>query len=853
MGACQSSSSAKYEKPTKFGVQQDRLKNKQFEEDLAFLENVPLFSRLSKADLPIVVGALERREYSEGDPVIREGTEGDEFFLIKQGQALVSKDGSEIATLKPGDYFGEGSLLEDTPRNATITVAQNCATLIVLCLTRAKFEELGVRDRLRFPRRRAVAAGGGQQDQGNKTNGAAGDANNAAKKNVTKTPKEELLIRKALLANRYLSKVLSNDQIQDLISVAYQLEVKSGEEVVQEGSLLADRFYIVSTGTFEVRKKVEKQTSTENATSMEAQLQGELSAGGTFGELALLYNAPRAATVQAMSDATLFVIDRHDFKQILRKQAQQRQDFYMKLVEKTELLKVLLKEEKEALCECFVQLHYQSGQTIVREGEEGNTFYIMYQGTVGIHTAKEGKVNTLSADPEHCQYFGEKALVNPECRNASIVVESSSVSLLVLERSTFEQILGPLKEILQDKGNASFDKRKSRVQTNRDKASSLLSSMSLADQKQQQQEKPKMADLHKVGLLGCGGFGSVTLQRLKKTKQVYALKAIGKGYIVRMQMCDQICNERKILSMTNSPFVAQFFGTYNSADFVYFLLEACLGGEVFAQYSRRNFHGSVPHAKFYSACVVKAFEHLHERKIIYRDLKPENMLLDQNGYCKLTDMGLAKFVIGRTYTTCGTPDYFAPEIIQSSGHTNAVDWWCFGILVYELLVGRTPFDGQDPQLRYRKILGGVEKVSFPKQMARLGRLFRGWCIGRQWPGRLLRRRAQPAGAAAGPLVPRVALWRMARPSVCASSCGRKCHHVYACGVASLGSGAPSGLARLCVARWPAAVVAFSLGGLLAVYPCTTSLLAGVPPLCALGRGMAQGRSSGSLAAGPPVP
>merc|ERR1711920_497117 len=89
--------------------------------------------------------------------------------------------------------------------------------------------------------------------------------------------------------------------------------------------------------------------------------------------------------------------------------------------------------------------------------------------------------------------------------------------------------------------------------------------------------------------------------------------------------------------------------------------------------------GMQVHAKYYSAGVIMAFEHLHERRIIYRDLKPENLMLNDKGHLKVTDMGLSKFVIGKTYTTCSTPDYFAPEMISSTGHAAAVDWWMLGI------------------------------------------------------------------------------------------------------------------------------------------------------------------------------
>merc|ERR1712227_410051 len=106
-----------------------------------------------------------------------------------------------------------------------------------------------------------------------------------------------------------------------------------------------------------------------------------------------------------------------------------------------------------------------------------------------------------------------------------------------------------------------------------------------------------------------------------------------------------------ILMMTNSPFIIKLWECFNGAQSLYFLLEPALGGELYATYNREGFHGSEKHAKFYVAGVVYAFEHLHERHIIYRDLK-------------VADMGLAKFVLGKTYTTCGTPDYLAPEVIK---------------------------------------------------------------------------------------------------------------------------------------------------------------------------------------------
>lgn len=106
------------------------------------------------------------------------------------------------------------------------------------------------------------------------------------------------------------------------------------------------------------------------------------------------------------------------------------------------------------------------------------------------------------------------------------------------------------------------------------------------------------------------------------------------------------------------------------------------------------------HAKFYAGSVTLMFEYLHSKHIIYRDLKPENLLIAQTGYLRLTDFGFAKYCEGRTYTLCGTPEYLAPEILLNKGHGKAVDWWCLGILTYEMISGIDPFNDEDPMTIY---------------------------------------------------------------------------------------------------------------------------------------------------------
>jgi len=676
--------------------------NKDFSQTMKFLTMVPLFKRLPKDQHPLLAAACTPSDFKTGQVIIKQGDMGNEFFVIRTGEASVNVNGSKVATLKSGDYFGENALLRDEPRTATITAD---AALTAFKITRDKFQELGLNEKLQFANRKAVGGGGG-----------------GAKKLETKDPSpkddtEKLLIGDALRKNENLQTMVTLDdaRVKAMVDVAWKEDVPEGKEIITEGDLNADYFYVVQDGQFDISvseqkesneddNQQEKPQSAEKAlTRGESKFVSSVTKGGSFGELALLYLVPRAATVKANVKSIVWVIDRQNFKSILMKVSDEKLAEYQKYLDRVEILSPLLGEEKKALSQALIEMHFTKGEVILQQGEPGNTFYILYDGEVSVQ--KDGTEQTkLNASPSRqtAQFFGERALMNAEPRAATVVVTSATAKALALDRDSFQMLLGPLEDLMK------------RTQDRKDRPSMVKGKQGIS---QNPNDKPRdkilRKDLQKVGLLGCGGFGAVELYEHKKTNETYAMKGLSKGYIVKTGMQDSVMNEKNILMMTNSPFIIKLFECYNGSQTMYFLMEPALGGELYATYNRKGFHGSEKHAKFYCAGVVFSFDHMHERRIIYRDLKPENLLLDELGRIKLTDMGLAKFVIGKTYTTCGTPDYFAPELIASTGHTNAVDWWTLGILMFELMSGHPPFESAYPMQIYSKVMKGISKVPFP--------------------------------------------------------------------------------------------------------------------------------------------
>ncbi|XP_014031295.2 serine/threonine-protein kinase N1 isoform X1 [Salmo salar] len=225
-----------------------------------------------------------------------------------------------------------------------------------------------------------------------------------------------------------------------------------------------------------------------------------------------------------------------------------------------------------------------------------------------------------------------------------------------------------------------------------------------------------LQDFRLIAVLGRGHFGKVLLSEYKKTGSIYAIKALKKGDIVARDEVESLMCEKRIFETVNvsqHPFLVNLFACFQTPEHVCFVMEYTAGGDLMM-----HIHADVftePRAVFYSACVVLGLQFLHDHKIVYRDLKLDNLLLDTDGYVKIADFGLCKEGMGygdRTSTFCGTPEFLAPEVLTDTSYTRAVDWWGLGVLIYEMLVGESPFPGDDEEEVFDSIVN--DEVRYPR-------------------------------------------------------------------------------------------------------------------------------------------
>ncbi|KAM4636482.1 cGMP-dependent protein kinase 1 isoform 2-T2 [Discoglossus pictus] len=504
-------------------------------------------------------------------------------------------------------------------------------------------------------------------------------------KKFTKSERSKDLIKEAILDNDFM-KNLEISQIQEIVDCMYPVEYGKDSCIIKEGDV-GSLVYVMEDGKVEVTKESVKLCT--------------MGPGKVFGELAILYNCTRTATVKTLTNVKLWAIDRQCFQTIMMRTGLIKHTEYMEFLKSVPTFQSLPEEILSKLADVLEETHYECGEYIIRQGARGDTFFIISKGMVNVT-----REDTPGEDPIFLRtlgkgdWFGEKALQGEDVRTAN-VISAEAVTCLVIDRDSFKHLIGGLDDV----SNKAYEDAEAKAKYEAEAA--FFGNL-------------KLTDFNIIDTLGVGGFGRVELVQLKSDEvKTFAMKILKKRHIVDTRQQEHIRSEKQIMQGAHSDFIVRLYRTFKDSKYLYMLMEACLGGELWTILrDRGSFEDST--TRFYTACVVEAFAYLHSKGIIYRDLKPENLILDHRGYAKLVDFGFAKKIgFGKkTWTFCGTPEYVAPEIILNKGHDISADYWSLGILMYELLTGSPPFSGPDPMKTYNIILRGIDMIEFPKKITK---------------------------------------------------------------------------------------------------------------------------------------
>lgn len=591
-------------------------------------ENI-LFNDCSPDQIELMILAMKPRKVHKGFKIIKEGDEGFNFYVVHKGKFQFSKAGKVLGECKGGDCFGELALLFNAPRAASVTSVETCE---VWKLDRHTFRHI------------------------------------IESSYKVKFHRIKIALKRSSLFSNY-----PDEKIEQLSALAHYQSFRKGDVIIKKGDK-GNIFYVIVAGQVQVTKAGADLNDTI------------FGAGDYFGEGSLMTNQPRNANVIAIEETDLVAIDRQCFDKFLGNQLKLLdENLGLRVLKSVEVLQDLKGDQFEELWENLTTEEFKKGKTVFSQGDNGKSFYIIKKGSVDIVCEEDG-LTTVISTLKTGSYFGEMALLDNVPRQASAVCKTDC-TFFTIGRATFETLFGPLKKLQKQKRVRKKELKK---------ASLLMTQGERTDDESTQVEEERVTikyeDLVMLDVLGTGTFGVVKLVQHVETSETYALKILQKQQIVSYQQQDNVMNEKNILMQSNHPFILKLHATYQDPNRLFMLLELVQGGELFTLLHNAD-KKRLPneHAKFYAACVVDGLHYLHSKDIIYRDLKPENLMIDTEGYIKIVDFGFAKKVTGQTFTLCGTPEYLAPELVLQKGHNRAADYWAVGVLIYEMIRGHSPF------------------------------------------------------------------------------------------------------------------------------------------------------------------
>jgi protein kinase A len=597
----------------------------------AALEDNFIFASLTEQERLMLIDTMEMFEVPEGACIIKQGTTGDYFYVLDEGNVSFVVDNQHVGSIGRGGSFGELALLYNCPRGASCLAESACRLWRV--------------DQKTF---RYMLA--------NNTSAEA--------KNVNET------LRKVPF--------LSDLEEENLNKIADALNVVSyapDDPIIVKGDV-GEEFYIIREGKVKVH-----DIGFGDSTYADQ----EMGVGEFFGERALITGDPRMANITAITHVTCLALSRETFETVLGP----LQELIDMATRKRTLLGVpvitdsqFAPHELARLTNKVKEVNFHAGTTLAEQGKPYNhSLFIIRQGSIHISSNDGTIVNKRDAD-----YFGHETIKAPDdAPSPYTITVHSDTSCGVISKKDMEFVIGPIRRLGQPL--AGSDKKGPDI---------------------------RFKDLVKFRILGVGTFGKVWLVSHKRTLTPYALKILGKREVIGHHQVEGVMREKELMQAVKHPFVVNLVTTFQDERNLYMLIGLVQGGELFS-IIHTEVRDGIPNgnSRFYAACILESLAALHRRDICYRDLKPENVLIDRRGYCVLVDLGFAKVVTDKTFTLCGTPEYLSPEIILSKGHDKGADYWALGVLIYEMLVGFSPFYSHDmDQVGLFKRIVGV-KYHFP--------------------------------------------------------------------------------------------------------------------------------------------
>lgn len=616
----------------------NEINNKNFFEKEKFFDSIQILSLLDKNIKSKLCLYLILEKYDKDKFIINEGDEPTAIYFIKEGSVSVIKNSEEVRALSSGEFFGDKAILTQSKRSLSVKTKTD---VTVYSLSTSAMKEV-----------------------------------------MSSTFREFIFVN-------YIKYAFDSSGVNIDIATIWKLfpcfklrNYKQNEVVFRKGYQKTNSIVIIIEGNIKNKHSRKYIPIQKGEILFKEVIFGGTSGGNNFVSNDLVAEPDCLLLMSGVSEIN--VITKMSLKEYIRKCR------VISSLCKIPLFKNLRITKIEQILQNISIESFKRNDIIIKEGEEGDNFYIIQSGKVDIYI-KNKYMRTLN----DFEFFGEKSLVINEKRSATAIVKSESAVLYSINKKNFQKI------IFED-NLLKFLNHHIMLQDN----------------------DLQLSDLDFLRKLGSGTFGDVFLVQKKVTlssdknrsnNYVYALKKVSLINVLNAQIAQYIESEKKILLQIEHPFIVKLVKTLKDNKNIYFLMENVEGFELF-DIIRTIGLLNKEQCTFYTAQLLLIAHYFQKRNIIHRDIKPENVIVLPNGYIKLIDFGTAKIIKenNTTLTVIGTPTYMSPEVIKGENYSFDADIWSIAVCLYEFGCGKVPFgnDVDDPLLIYKSII--LDDLKFPE-------------------------------------------------------------------------------------------------------------------------------------------